>query len=203
MTVLTAPKPFSEKKRANKLYSLEEYLHKEENAMSKSEFYNGQIIPMPGGQIKHNLIAGNIFAATKIAIKNASTKFLALNSDQKIYIPNKEIVVYPDALVISEKPEYWNNRKDLITNPMLIVEVLSKSTRGYDRGEKFMHYRTLPSFKEYVLIEQDEKKVELWFRSKENTWEITTVEGIEAIIFLNSIGVSVSMSDIYENIDEL
>jgi Uma2 family endonuclease len=203
MTVLTAPKPLSEKKRANKLYSLEEYLHREENAMFKSEFYNGQIIPIRGGKSTHNLIANNISTALRYEIKRNKLKYITFNSDQKIYIPNKEIAVYPDALVISEKPEYWKERKDLITNPILIVEVLSKSTRGYDKGEKFIHYRTLPSFKEYVLIEQDEKKVELWFRSKENTWEITTVEGIDAVIFLNSIGVSVSMSDIYENIEEL
>ena len=203
MTILAAPRPISAKNKPDKLYSLEEYLAKEEKAAFKSEFYNGQIIRMAGAKITHNFIAGNIFVALSNAIKSNNKKFFAINSDQKIHIPNKDIAVYPDALVISEKPEYWNNRKDLITNPILVVEVLSKSTRGYDRGEKFMHYRTLPSFKEYVLIEQDEKKVEIWFKAKENTWEITTVTDIEAECFFNSIGVSVSMSDIYENIDEL
>ena len=203
MTVLATPKPISDKKRVDKLYSLEEYLRREERNVYKSEFFNGQIIRRAGEKIKHNLIAGNIFTAIKIAVKNLSQHFLALNSDQKIYIPNKEIVVYPDALVISEKPEYYNNRKDLITNPLLIVEVLSKSTRGYDKGEKFMHYRTIPSFKEYMLIEQDEPKVEIWFRAEENTWKITTITGNNALIQLDSIGISISMSDIYENIDKL
>jgi Uma2 family endonuclease len=203
MTVLATPKPISDKKRVDKLYSLEEYLRREERNVYKSEFFNGQIIRMAGGKIKHNLIAGNIFTAIKIAVKNLSQNFLALNSDQKIYIPNKEIVVYPDALIISEKPEYYNNRKDLITNPLLIVEVLSKSTRGYDKGEKFMHYRTIPSFKEYVLIEQDEPKVEIWFRAEENTWRITTITDNDALIQLDSIGISISISDIYENIDKL
>jgi Uma2 family endonuclease len=203
MTVLAAPRPLSDKKRADRLYSLEEYLRREERNTYKSEFFNGQIILIPEGKIKHNLIAGNIFTAIKIAVKTLKQEFLTLNSDQKIYIPNKEIVVYPDALVISEKPEYWNNRKDLIINPLLIVEVLSKSTRGYDKGEKFMHYRTLPSFKEYVLIEQDEFKVEIWYRAEENTWKITTVTDESALIYLNSIGVNVSLSDIYENIDKL
>ena len=203
MTILAAPRPISAKNKPDKLYSLEEYLAKEEKAAFKSEFYNGQIIRMAGGKSTHNLISNNISSSLRYAIKENKLKFIAFNSDQKIHIPNKDIAVYPDALVISEKPEYWNNRKDLITNPVLVVEVLSKSTRGYDRGEKFMHYRTLPSFKEYVLIEQDEKKVEIWFKAKENTWEITTIIGIEAECFFNSIGVSVSMSDIYENIDAL
>jgi Uma2 family endonuclease len=171
--------------------------------MFKSEFYSGQIIRKSNTVLKHNLITGNISTSIKYVIKQNQRKYLVFNSNQKTYIPNKNIAVYPDALVISEKPEYWNNRKDLITNPLVVVEVLSKSTRAYDKGEKFMHYRTLPSFKEYVLIDQDEKRVELWFRSKENTWEITTVEGIDATIYLNAVGVSISMSDIYENIDEL
>ena len=203
MTILAAPRPISAKNKPDKLYSLEEYLAKEEKAAFKSEFYNGQIVRRRSTVVKHNLIVGNITTSIAIAIKQNKLRFFTLNSNQKIHIPNKDIAVYPDALVISEKPEYWNNRKDLITNPILVVEVLSKSTRGYDRGEKFMHYRTLPSFKEYVLIEQDEKKVEIWFKAKENTWEITTVTDIEAECFFNSIGVSVSMSDIYENIDAL
>jgi Uma2 family endonuclease len=203
MTVLAAPKPLSDKNRADNLFSLEEYLLREEKNAYKSEFFNGQIFRMPGGKVKHNLIAGNTFSAIKIAVKSLEKAFLALNSDQKIYIPNKEIVVYPDALVIAEKPEYYKNRKDLITNPLLVVEVLSKSTRGYDKGEKFMHYRTLPSFKEYVLIEQDEFKVEIWHRAEENTWKITTVTDEEGSIYLNSIGISISLSDIYENIDKL
>lgn len=203
MTVLAAPRPLSDKKRADHLYSLEEYLRREEKNAYKSEFFNGQIIRMPGGKSTHNLIANNISTALRYTIKNSKLNFIAFNSDQKIYIPNKEIVVYPDALVIAEKPEYWKNRKDLIVNPLLIVEVLSKSTRGYDKGEKFMHYRTLPSFKEYVLIEQDEFKVEIWYRAEENTWKITTVTDDSALIYLNSIGASVSLSDIYENIDKL
>ncbi len=204
MTVLAAPKPLKDKNRVNStLFSLDEYLSLEEQNVYKSEFFNGQIFRMPGGNIKHNLIGGNIFAAIKTAVKTLEQHFLALNSDQKIFIPNKEIVVYPDALVISEKPEYWNNRKDLITNPLLVVEVLSKSTRGYDKGEKFMHYRTLPSFKEYVLIEQDECKIEIWFRAEEDTWKIKTITDENALIYLNSVGISIPMVDIYENIDKL
>ncbi len=113
------------------------------------------------------------------------------------------MVVYSDAIVISEKPEYWQNRKDLITNPLLIVEVLSKSTRGFDRGEKFIHYRTIPTFKEYVLIEQDEQKVEVWYRIKENTWEINTFLGQSTDFTLKSLGINVPMVEIYESIELL
>jgi Uma2 family endonuclease len=203
MTTLVAHKPRLAQYRATKIYSIEEYLNRESAALSKSEFYNGQIIAMLGGNIKHNMIAGNIFSTIKVAIKLAKKDFLTLNSDQKIFIPNEEIAVYPDALVIAEKPEYWNNHKDLITNPLLIVEVLSKSTRAYDRGEKFIHYRTIPSFKEYVLIEQDTKSIEIWYKTEENTWKITNIMGEDADVLLQSIGLNISISDIYENTDTL
>jgi Uma2 family endonuclease len=203
MTISVAQKPRIGQYRATKIYSFEEYLKRESVALSKSEFYNGQIIAMPGGNIKHNMIAGNIFSAIKVAIKLAGKDFLTLNSDQKIFIPNEEIAVYPDALVIAQKPEYWNNRKDLITNPLLIVEVLSKSTRAYDRGEKFIHYRTIPSFKEYVLIEQDTKSIEIWYKTEEDTWRITKISDENIDILLQSIGLTISISDIYENTDTL
>lgn len=203
MTVLAAPKPLSAKNKVEKIYTLQEYLRREEAAASKSEFYNGKIITQTSKKSKHNLMVNNVLTAMKISVKSLDKKYIAFNSDQKIFIPNKEVAVYPDALVISEKPEYWNGRKDLITNPLLIVAVLSKSTRGYDMGEKFIHYRTIPSFREYLLIEQDEKKVEIWYRIKENTWKIQTFDGDDAEISLNSIGVTISMSDIYENIELL
>lgn len=203
MTILAAPKALSTKRKEDKNYTLQEYLLREEDAVSKSEFYNGKIIRMAGAKSKHNLIANNISTALRYAIKQKNLAYITFNSDQKIFIPNQEVVVYPDALVISEKPQYWQGRKDLITNPMLIVEVLSKSTRGYDRGEKFIHYRTLPTFREYVLIEQEEHKVEVWYRIKENTWEIQTYVGQEVDVVLNTLGVNVPISDIYENIELL
>jgi Uma2 family endonuclease len=199
MTVI-ASKPLL---KEPKIYSLQDYLQREERALHKNEFYNGQIIRMPGGKLKHNAIASNALTALKNAIKTLDKKYWAINSDQKIYIEAVNIAVYPDALVISEKPEYYQTRKDLITNPLLIVEVASDSTRAYDRGAKFMHYRSLPSFKEYVLIEQNSNQVEVWFKERENTWTIKTETDITASILMQSIGISISLSDIYEDTAEL
>ena len=108
--------------------------------------------------------------------------------------------VYPDALVVCQEPEYWAGREDLIVNPLLIVEVLSKSTRKYDKGDKFLLYETLPSFMEYVLIEQNEPHVEAWFQQSPNTWNKIKETDLTKSIFLRSLGVSVPLSDIYEDI---
>ncbi len=202
MTTITALAP----KRIvaeQKQLTLREYLAKEERSVNKHEFHNGQIIRMPGSKFKHNAIATNFTTAIKIALKVSSQKYWVINSDQKIYIAFLEKALYADALVVCEAPEYWEDREDLIVNPLLIVEVASKSTRNYDRGDKFMSYRFLPSFKEYVLVEQDKPSVESWFRSKPNNWEITEVTNINESISLRSIGVSIALEDIYENIEFL
>jgi Uma2 family endonuclease len=186
-----------------KQYTLREYLAKEDRSVHKHEFHNGQIIRMPGSKFKHNEITINLTTAIKIAVKESTNKYRLASSDQKIYIALLDKALYADALVICEAPEYWENREDLIVNPLLIVEVASKSTRQYDRGDKFMSYRFLSSFKEYVLVEQDKPWVESWYRSKPNNWEITEETDLSKSISLRSIGVSISLEDIYENIEFL
>ena len=151
MTVQTRNLPSKEPHN----YTLAEYLLREARVASKHEFYNGLIIKMAGAKFKHNAIASNTLSALNAALKTLEKKYWAINSDQKVYLESENIALYPDALVICEKPEYWNGREDLLTNPLLIVEVASKTTRQYDRGEKFMLYRSLPSFRpnELVVIE--------------------------------------------------
>ena len=184
-----------------KRYSLREYLLKEERSKYKHEFHNGQIIRMPGSKLKHNEISGNIIGAIKNVTKPLQKKYRVITSDQKIFIPQVSKILYADALVICEEPELWEDREDLLLNPLIIVEVASKSTRNYDKGEKFMHYRHIPSFMEYILVEQDEPLIESWFRAKPKTWEVTEATDLKQSILLQSIGVSIALEDVYENID--
>jgi len=109
-------------------------------------------------------------------------------------------VLYPDALVVCQKPEFWNGRKDVLLNPILIVEVLSPSTEKYDRHDKFMSYKNIPSFMEYVMVRQDKMKVETWFREETHLWRETTFSD-EGDIKLASIGISISIDKIYRNIE--
>jgi Uma2 family endonuclease len=190
---IPAPRP--------KLYSLEAYLDREAKAAHKSSYHNGNIIKMAGAKARHNEIAMNIGSAIKVHSRALTNAYRVYNSDQKIYIAPAETVVYPDAVVISIEPEFWNGRQDLITNPLLIVEVLSKSTEKHDKGSKFMLYQNLPSFKEYVLVSQDTQKVEVWSQIQENHWQRSVVTDITENIVLQSMeNIKIDLSDIYENI---
>lgn len=189
------------KPRSNKLYTHDEYLRIEEKAKSKNEFYKGLIIPMAGATLLHNQISTNITTALKIAVRGLKQKYLVLNSDQKIRIDSEDTTVYPDALVICEKPEFWKGREDIIINPYVIVEVLSKSTQNYDRGEKFMLYQRLPSLKEYIVVEQHTPLVESWYQLEENTWQKTAAQGMDGLLSVRSLGVTLRLDEVYEHID--
>jgi len=188
------------KARSNKLYTHEEYLRFEEKAPHKNQFYKGLIIPMAGAKIQHNQIATNTTTALQIAVRGLNQKYIVLNSDQKIRIDAEDTTVYADALVICEKPKFWNSREDIIVNPLVIVEVLSKSTQNYDRGEKFMLYQRLPSLQEYVVVEQHTPLVESWYQIQENTWQKTTAHGLESSLALRSLGVTLRLDEVYEHI---
>lgn len=186
--------------REPKLYTFEEYLRREEKAAEKHEFYNGKIIKMPGGTDIHSKVSANAIFALKFVIRPLPKRFSVYTSDLKIYVEPSDIGVYPDALVICEQPEYWNNRHDVIVNPLLIVEVLSPSTQSYDRLGKFELYKLLPSFQEYVLINADKHSVETRFREEPDLWRIKTETDINNLVALRALGVSISMADIYEDI---
>ena len=115
-------------------------------------------------------------------------------------MPSLNYGLYPDALVISETPKYWDENEVLLINPLLIVEVLSKSTKKYDRQEKFDAYQTLPSFREYVLIDQTKMQIETRFREEPDLWRYKTYTNPEDQIALKSIGCTVAMQDIYRKI---
>lgn len=183
-----------------RLYSLSQYLVREEKAQEKHEFYNGIIRKMPGGTFRHNEIASNTLTALKAAVRGLPGPYRVLNSDQKIYIEPANVGVYPDALVICAEPVFYQGRQDLITNPLVVVEVLSRSTASYDRQGKFLLYQQLPSFREYVLIEQTRPEVETWFREEENLWRKTVVSGIKAQALLRALGVALPLGEVYENV---
>lgn len=197
-TTTIAPKKIIRKPKS---YTLAEYLDKEEMAVNKHQFFNGKIQQIAEAKAKHNQIALQVASALLVSVKKLSQKYRVYNSDQKIYIASENIALYPDALVICEKPEFYQGREDLITNPLLIVEVLSKTTKGYDRGEKFMLYQRCPSFREYILIEQETLQVESWCRIKENTWERTFETDKTKSLAIRSIGVELRLEDVYADVE--
>lgn len=181
-------------------YTLEEYLRFEARSKDKHEFIDKQIIKMPNAKGPHNIIAFNTGFSLKKRVEVLPKKYIFFTSDQKIYLPSMDEGLYADVLAVSEHPLYWDDDKLLLINPLLIVEVLSRSTKKYDRGDKFHKYRTLESFREYVLIDQFSYHVETWFREEPGLWRENVVTDPAAEIQIRSMGVSLKLSEIYENI---
>ena len=180
-------------------YTLQEYLEIEVKSQERNEYIDGQIIPMTGGTPNHNIIAGNFYAALNFALKRQPYKVFF--ADQKLWIPQKRINTYPDVMIVAGDLEFLEGRRDTITNPLMIAEVLSKSTKNYDRDEKFAAYRTIPNFREYLLIEQYTMHVEQYSKTDNNRWIFSEYEDSEQIISLESITFEISLIDIYDKVN--
>ncbi len=180
-------------------YSPEEYLELEVNSEIRHEYIDGQIIPMTGGTPNHNQLAGNFYAFLNVALKRQPYRvFIA---DQRLWIPNRRIYTYPDVMVVQTPLEYQEGRKDTLTNPVMIAEVLSKSTKSYDRVEKFAAYRTISSFKEYILIDQYTMHVEHYFKSGNNKWIFSEYDDADVLLGLAAVPCQVLVGDIYDKVD--
>ena len=180
-------------------YSPEEYLELETAAESKSEYRNGQIIPMSGGTPNHNQIVVNVTTAINFALKGQP--YRVFTSDLRLWIPQVRLYTYPDVMVVSGQLQFAQGRTDTITNPLIIVEVLSESTANYDRGEKFRLYRTVPTLQEYILISQAEMHVEQFAKTADNKWILSEYDGQDTILTLNHIQFQVTLKDIYDKVE--
>ncbi len=156
-------------------YTLDEYRALEETSEFRSEYHDGRIIPMSGGTIDHNRIVRNLVRILDTAIRQEP--YEVFTSDLRLWIPQYRKGTYPDVMVIADRPVFNDNRIDEVLNPCLIVEVLSKSTQGYDRGDKFLYYRSIPEFREYLLVSQSEYFIEHYRKTGEGQWSLN-IEGM-------------------------
>ncbi|MEG5139869.1 MULTISPECIES: Uma2 family endonuclease [unclassified Microcoleus] len=180
-------------------YSPEDYLKLEEAAEFRSEYHDGEIIPMAGGTPNHNQIAGNFYAALNFATKGQPYRIFM--NDLRLWIPSKRIYTYPDVMLVAGKLEFAEGRKDTITNAVMVAEVLSKSTASYDRGDKFKLFRSIPSFREYVLIDQYEMHVEQFCKRDDNKWVLSEYDGADAVLALSSVSFEMSLGEMYDRVD--
>ncbi len=195
-------KPVSEKE---KLYNFEEYLAFEEKSEVRHEFENGKLTPMAGGTLNHSIIANMIGALILNYLLSKNMDCQVANSDLKVYIPKTNRGVYPDVTVICEEPQFYLGSPSVITNPQLIVEVLSAETESYDRTTKFENYCSIPSFREYVLVAQDRPFIEAYYLHDPETalWKINRASGLEASITLLSLGCELALKDVYRGVKGL
>ena len=186
---------------ASQIFTIEEYLELEAHSLTKHEYHNGKIIEMAGGTTTHNQLALIVGAEILMAVRNQDKIFQVYNSDMKIWVEVINRFLYPDAVAVALKPEYYNNRRDIITNPLLIVEVTSASTQGYDTNSKFSYYRSIPSFSEYLLVSQEQHHVSRFFREAPDLWRTSDYYNMEDMIPLQSMGMEIPMLSIYKGVD--
>lgn len=180
-------------------YTPEEYLELEEKADYKSEYRDGEIVPMAGGTTNHNEIAGNFYAYIKFALKSQNYRIYI--GDVRLWIPRYRQYTYPDVMVIQGEPIYTGKATTTVMNPLLIVEVLSKFTKNYDQGNKFLYYRSIPELKEYILIDQTKHHVIQHTKTTEGKWLLTEHESEDAVLELSSIDSQINLSEIYEQVN--
>ena len=181
--------------------TIQEYLKHEYSSEIKHEYEGGQILAMSGGTINHGLLCGNAYSELRKNTEKEKIQCRTIGSEVRIHIKQADSIVYPDAMIICGDIEISDDDNEAVTNPILIVEVLSKSTESYDRGDKFYKYRQLSSFKEYILIDQEKPVVETFYKRENNIWEISRTTGLENTVEIKSVGIQIKMSDLYVNIN--
>ncbi len=183
-----------------KLYTSAEYLEFERQSEVKHELIDGEIFERASPAKSHNLIAGNVLRLLGNQLLERECN--AFGSDMRVKITATEKYTYPDVVAICGEEIYEDKTEDTLINPQLIIEVLSKSTEGYDRGAKFEYYQTIESFAEYVLISQEPFRVEQYVRKNKNEWTYFEFRKPEDIVKLISIDCEMSLQDIYHKIQQ-
>jgi len=182
-----------------KNYTPEEYLELEIASETRNEYRNGEIIPMTGGTPDHNKISGNLYIILTLALRRKP--YETFHVDQRLWIPAVSLYTYPDVMVLQKPLELQTGRKDTVLNPCFIAEVLSKSTQNYDRSEKFASYRTIPTFQEYLLIDQYRIHVEHYVKTAVNQWIFSEYDDPNFTLSLSNFETQILIADLYENID--
>jgi Uma2 family endonuclease len=174
-----------------------EYLALEENSETKHEYYAGQIYAMAGGTEDHSLVAANVGGEIRQSAKGTPCR--VYQSDLRIRVGATGLNTYPDVAVVCGKSIVTHDSTPAVTNPVVLVEVLSDRTKNYDRGEKWWHYQQIESLRDYLLVWQDRPRVEQYTRQGQGIWTYLLVEGLESSITLDGIGV-ILLAELYRGV---
>ncbi|MFN9176008.1 MAG: Uma2 family endonuclease [Synechocystis sp.] len=187
---------------APKALTIEEYLKREDQAPEKSEFINGEIIPMAGASANHNRLTGKLYALLLFALEDHG--YSVFMSDMRLWIAESGSYFYPDVMVIAEEPIFTDGKQMAVTNSCLIAAVLSASTEGFDKTQKFGFYRSIPELQEYLLIDQfiDQSRhfVEHYQKVGDRQWLLTEVVGENTEFQLGCLGITIKLSDLYKKV---
>ena len=179
-------------------FTPEEYLQLEEQAEYKSEYRDGEIIPMTGGTTNHNEISLNLATNLKFSLKKQN--YRVYMADVRLWIPRYRLYTYPDVMLIKGEPIYADKGTTTVTNPVMIAEVLSPSTQNYDQGDKFTYYRSIPQMQEYILISQQQHHV-IQYTKTDAGWLLSEYETEDASIELSSADLELKLLEIYSGVN--
>jgi Uma2 family endonuclease len=195
----------------------EEYLEMEATSLDKHEFFQGRVFPLGSGMsfktsdvinewagelngasISHNIISRNLMLGLGNKLKGKGC--MPFGSDLRIHIPSNSLYTYPDLSIICGDIEKTSDKFDTVTNPIVIIEILSESTRDYDRGTKFKLYRDIPSLKEYVLVDSESVSIEHYAINKDGKWQLNEYKTLDAEVMLNNVSITLDMQEIYQDV---
>lgn len=177
----------------------QEYLAFERKAETKHEYFDGEMFAMAGAKRNHNVIAWNIGGELRQKFKGKDCE--AYPADMRVFVPETGLHTYPDLVIVCGEPIFQDDVFDTLLNPILLIEVLSESTESYDRGKKFQHYRSIESLQEYVLVAQDEARIEKYVRHGDGFWMLSEAVGLESDIEFSAIECKIALAEVYDKID--
>ncbi|BDI28671.1 hypothetical protein CCAX7_007220 [Capsulimonas corticalis] len=184
--------------QARRLHTPDEYLSMERQAEVRSEYIRGEIFAMSGASLQHTDITLNVGSELRMQLKGKP--YRASVSDLRVQVGHAGLYTYPDIVVTCGAPQFADAHVDTVLNPTLIAEVPSPSTESYDRGEKSIYYRQIPTLKQYLLISQNRPHIELYTRQAEDSWLLTEISNLDGAILLECISCTLAMSEIYDRV---
>ena len=179
-------------------YTVEEYMTFERQAEGRHEYLDGHVYSMAGESLAHSQICVNVAGELRAQLRGGPCQVLSPN--MKVRAGEQNLFAYPDATVVCGEPLMQDEQADVLTNPTVVVEVLSRSTEAYDRGEKFFRYRQLESLKDYLLISQERPRVEHYTRQPDGRWLLSTASDLSAVVQLVSVNCELRLSELYERV---
>jgi len=177
----------------------EQYLEIERRAEYKSEYYKGEMFAMAGAKQAHNLLVGNLVAGLHRQLRSRPCQVYP--SDMRVRVTATGLYTYPDVIAVCVEPRFLDDQKDTLLNPGLLIEVLSPSTEAYDRGRKFEQYKSIEALREYLLVASDRVHADLYTRQADGRWLLTSADSLEDSLTLESVGVRLTLADLYEKVD--
>lgn len=181
------------------VFTAEQYLDLERHTEIRHEFLDGTVYAMSGGSRAHSAICFNL--AVSIGLQLRGTPCVGFSPDMKVRAGDASLFAYPDLAVVCGEPLLHDDHGDVLLNPVVIFEVLSRSTEAYDRGEKFERYKTIETLTDYVLVSQDRPRLEHFSRRPDGTWSLTELSRLESSLDIASINCRVPLSEVYDRIE--